>query len=285
MLHKRRVISALYYSTRRRLRTALGIPRRAQPPLPLEQLLERHGLIARFLQQHLPPQLDPTGKVACEVGAGDCLASASLFLAKGASHVDIVEVDPPVISEQQLQVLHLLKKQGLPMDLTMIQGRDTGLRLDEKRVTYHRCYMENFNSENAHDFIFSFSVIEHIEDLGGFYASCWKTLRPGGWMLHLVDLSGHGPLDDPVPPLDFQTYPDWLYNLIFPPYHRATRRFFNEHVSAVTDTGFIVEQATPTRKADAAYVDRSWPKLRSAAKARSREEFQILEFLLLARKP
>lgn len=287
MLHKRKVILALYYGMRRRLRMALRIPPRAGPPpmlsQPVEQIVQRHGLIARLIQQYTPADLDLTGTAVCEIGAGDCLAGASLFLGKGARHVNIVEVEAPVTNEKQLQVLERLKKEGLPLDLTIIKANGE-LHLDGKRVTYHRCYMEHFNSQNAHQLVFSFAVVEHVEDLEDFYASCWRTLRPGGWMLHWIDLSGHQWLEDPVPPLDFQTYPDWLYNLMFLRYQRATRRFFNEHLAAVTDAGFVIREATPTRTADLAYLDRLWPKLRPAAKARPREELQVLEFVLLARK-
>jgi hypothetical protein len=249
----------------------------------LEDSLQRHTLIARFLQQHCPPQLDLGGKIACEIGASDCLAGASFFAAKGARHVNIVQVEAPVVQRHHLEILRRLQKDGLPVDLTIIEP-DPEPRLNPKRVTHHPVFMEDFKSEKVHELIFSFSVMEHVEDLKGFYASCWNALQSGGWMLHLVDLSGHGELEDPVPPLDFQTYPDWLYNLMFPRYQRATRRFFNEHVSAVSDAGFIIHEATPTRRADAAYIDGLWRKLRPAAKSHPREDLQVLEFLLVARK-
>jgi len=287
MLHKQRVILALYYGLRRRLRIALRIRPRVRPPpvlsQPLEQIVQRHGSIARYIQLYLPPDVDLTGKAVCEVGAGDCLAAASLLLGRGAAHVDIIEVQSPVVNEKQLQVLQRLKADGFPIDIPMVRAAH-GICLDEKRVRYHRCFMEDFESENAHELIFSFSVVEHVEDFVGFYASCWKTLCPGGWMLHVVDLSGHGCFEDPLPPLDFQTYPDWLHDLMSPPYYRATRRFFNEHVSAVTNSGFKIHQITATRKAEQGYVDRIRSKLRPAARNRPREELQVLEFVLLARK-
>jgi SAM-dependent methyltransferase len=277
----------LYYATRRRIRTALRVPARVKPPpvlgQSLAQVVERHAWIARSVQKHAPPNLDLRGQAVCEVGAGDCLAASSLFLGLGASRVDIIEVEPPVVTEKQLQVLEALKR-DFPLDLTIVQ-KNGGLRLDESRVAYHRLYMENYNSVHAHQFIFSFSVLEHVEDLAGFYASCWRTLRPGGWMLHLIDLGGHELFEDPLPPLDFQTYPDWLYDWMFPRYHRATRRFLNDHVKAIGSAGFEVQKVTPTRTADDAYLDRLWPKLRPAAQARPREEFRVVEFAVLARKP
>ncbi len=277
----------LYYAARRRLRIALRIPPRVRPPpvlsQPLEQVVNRHGTIAQFILKNLPSELDLSGRAVCEIGAGDCLAAASLFLAKGAARVDVVEVGAPVVNAKQWQVLQTLKNNGLPMDLTIIQ-ENGGLHLDSKRVIYHPCYMEHFASENAHQLIFSFSVVEHVEDLYGFYASCWKTLLPGAWMLHVVDLSGHSWFEDPIPPLDFQTYPDWLHDLMFPHYYRATRRFFNQHLKAVVDAGFLIEKAEITRKAETDYVRKIWPKLRKPAQSQSPEDLAVLEFVLVARK-
>jgi hypothetical protein len=285
MLHKKRVLQTIYYAMRRRLRGALGLPARntAAPWLgQLDVAVARHSWIARSVLEHAPAELDLRGKAVCEVGAGDCLAASSLFLAKGATRVDIVEAEPPATNERQLEVLRKLKEQGLPIDLGILR-QEGGLALDERKVTYHRCYMENFNSPVEHEFLFSFSVVEHVEDLGGFHRACRNALASGGWMLHLVDLGGHVLFEDPLPPLDFQTYPDWLYDLMFPRYNRATRRFLNEHLEAITNAGFKIERVTPTRKADAAYLDRLWPQLRRAAQARGRGEVGIVEFAVLAR--
>lgn len=288
MLHKKRVLNSIYHACRGRLRKGLGLaPRKRPPPVlsqDLEHVLERHGWILRSIEKHSPPGLDLKGKKVCEVGAGDCLASSSHFLARGATHVDIIEVHPPVVIEKQVEVLKRLQADGHAIDLSMIQTGDTP-RLDEKRVSYHRCYMEQFQSVDAHQFIFSFSVVEHVEDLAGFYASCFRTLHPGGWMLHMVDLGGHEAFEDPLPPLDFQVYPIWLFTCMYPKYRRATRRFLNEHLDAIRTPGFVIEKVTPTRVADEEYLDRLWPHLRKEARMRPREELGVVEFAVLARKP
>lgn len=287
MLHPSRVAKTIYYEGKGRLRRWFRIPPRpATAPVlggPIEEAVERHAWILRSILQHGPAELDLTGKAVCEVGAGDCLASASLFLAKGARRVDIIEVQPCFVDERQVRILSALKEKGLPVDLTIVQG-PSGLRLDDSRVFYHRCFMEQFQSEIDHEFVFSFSVMEHVEDLTGFYAACRNALAPGGWMLHMIDLGGHGLFEDPLPPLDFQTYPDWLYDLMWPRYRRATRRFLSEHLSAVSSAGFRIAAVTPTRVADPAYLDALRPKLRRQARARGNDELKVIEFALLAQK-
>jgi hypothetical protein len=99
-----------------------------------------------------------------------------------------------------------------------------------------------------------------------------------------VDLGGHGVFEDPLPPLDFQTYADWLHDWMFPKYHRPTRRFFEEHKAAVKRHGFEIVEARPTRTASEDYLNEIWPKLRKQARERSRAEIGVIEFALIARK-
>ncbi|HVK57583.1 MAG TPA: hypothetical protein VM735_02300 [Candidatus Kapabacteria bacterium] len=287
MLHKERVAKTIYYATRRRIRKGLGIrPRNTAAPVlgfALDAVVERHSWIVRTILEHGPAELDLRGKAACEVGAGDCLAGASCFLAKGAARVNIVEVEPAVVNEKQVQVLQALKAQGLPIDTSIVQ-QNGGLHLDTSRVAYHTCFMEQFQPRDQHEFLFSFSVMEHVEDLAAFYSSCNRVLSPGAWMLHQIDLGGHELFEDPMPPLDFQTYPDWLFRLMYPKYHRATRRFVDEHVAAVKNAGFKIVKVTPTRRADESYLRNLWPGLRSSARRRPFEDVQVVEFALLAQK-
>ncbi|HEX7859831.1 MAG TPA: methyltransferase domain-containing protein [Verrucomicrobiae bacterium] len=287
MLHKKRVAQTVYYALKRRVRRTLGFrPRHTAAPVlgcAFEEVIARHGWIVRTIVEHGPKELDLRGKAACEVGAGDCLAGASCLLSKGARHVNIVEVEPPVVNERQVEVLNALKKQGLPVDPSIVQ-RNGDWHLDSSRVAYYTCFMEKFEPREEHEFLFSFSVMEHVEDLHAFYTNCHRVLAPGGWMLHQIDLGGHALFEDPMPPLDFQTYPDWLFRLMYPKYHRATRRFVDEHVEAVKRAGFKVTKVTPTRKADENYLRGLWPNLRSAARKRPFEDVQVVEFALLARK-
>ena len=169
------------------------------------------------------------------------------------------------------------------MDAGMILKRSSP-QLDAKLVSHHSCHMEHFSAADKYDFLSSFSVIEHVEDLEAFYFSCWKALKREGWMLHIIDLGGHDQFEDPLPPLDFQTYADWLFSLMYPRHYRATRRFLGEHKQAVTHAGFIIKDIKVRRKADPAYLAEIWPELRAAARARPRDEVGVIEFALLARK-
>jgi hypothetical protein len=85
-----------------------------------------------------------------------------------------------------------------------------------------------------------------------------------------------------MPPLDFQSYPDWLYSLMCPRYYRATRRFLDEHIAAVDRNHFRVTFVKARRVAEPNYLDAIWPKLRKAARSRPRKDIAVIEFILSA---
>jgi hypothetical protein len=232
----------------------------------------------------MPAGMDLAGKNVCEVGAGDCLAGISLMLGLGAKHVDVVEIEDPVVNEKQREVLRILKGQGLPVDLSLIEGQSAPFTLSPARVQFHKVYMENFHTGVPADFLYSYHCLEHVEDLDGFHRACAKVMRPGAHMLHVIDLGGHGEFEDPLPPLDFQTYPNWLYDYIYPPYRRATRKFLDEHLSAMERSGFKILKTTPLRTAGDEYRDAIWPKLRKEARSRPRQDIGVIEFVTVAQK-
>jgi hypothetical protein len=288
MLHKKRVARALYYSARRWLRTNLRLkPKNRPPPVlgqAIENVIDRHAGIARRFLDNLPTQLNLTNKRFCEVGPGDCLAMAGVALGMGATNVHMIEMCEPVVNQKQVEVLRALKAQKLPMDLSMIREGNPP-QLDSQRIVYHHCFMEQFSAVEQFDLIFSNSVVEHVEDLAGFHNSCRSALVKGGWALHIVDLGGHGEFEDPLPPLDFQTYSDWLFACIYPKYHRATRRFLNEHQNAFLQVGFVLERVKILRSADQIYMQALRPALRRAARQIAPEELAPIEVAILARKP
>jgi SAM-dependent methyltransferase len=286
MLHKFRVLKALKGNFTRRTRIFLGIKARPKVPVlsqSLDRIVELHSLICRRLVELWPPGLDINGQSVCEIGPGDCLASAAFFVGKGASHLDLVELQPPVVNAKQFEVLSALKKMGFPISLDVVFNKGA-LALNDRLISYHKHRMENYQAENEHVLLFSHNVMEHVEDLDAVFKSAWHALRPGGRMLHVIDLGGHGEFEDPIPPLDFQTYPDWLFELMYPVNYRNTRRFLEEYEHAVAAAGFSNLEIRPLRIADKSYVESIRKKLRPAAQAQPVEDLAVIEFALYATK-
>ncbi len=286
MLHKRKVARALWGNGLRQIGRWLGRPRRSAVWDEAWQgaALRRHTELVKLFLQHWPADWELTGKTICEVGCSDCFALASLLIGQGAAQVALVEPSAPALDRRQVSILESIRQSGFPLDPSILQG-SAEIRLDDRRVAYHRSLMEVLPVENAYDYLFSISVLEHVEDLAGFQRACARALKPRGRMFHLVDLSGHGELEDPVPPLDFQTYPDWLYDLMFPPFHRATRLFLSEYLEGIRRAGMVLDETKVSRRADPAYLQAVWPRLRREAQASPPEEVGILEAVLLSHKP
>jgi SAM-dependent methyltransferase len=282
MLHKVRVARAIKGNLLSQARIFLGRkPRGLDPQRDFTPALHRHTeLVRRFLAE-MPADWDLRGKLVSEIGCCDCLAIAGLLIGMGAEHVDLVEPCPPVLDSVQVRILKTIQQNGFKLETGILQeGRE--VTLDKTRVTYHHCTAQALAVESKYDYLFSYAVLEHVEDLPGFYAACRRTLKPGGRMFHCIDFSGHGELEDPVPPLDFQTYPDWLFNLMYP--RHWTRLFLSDHQGAITRAGLVIDQIRVGRRADHDYVERLRPKLRRKARLVPLEEVSVLEATIVSHK-
>ena len=283
ILHPIRVRKGLECGIRYSLKKLLCIPPKPQTPVldSGQDAFERHFRIVKLLGENLPAF--PSG-LACEVGSGDCLATADLMLGAGFDQVYLVEKQKISVDSRQRNILtKMANDPTLPNCLNVLSnnGEDG---LNTNRVIVIQDYFENSKIDKKVNFLFSFDVVEHVEDLASFFSHCYEIIVPSGTMVHKFDLSGHEWFEDPIPPLDFQTYPDWLYGLIFPKYRRACRWFMDQISSEIKKAGFDIIDVTHLKVADRDYVQRLKPKLRAEAQKRTIEELIPLELVIKARK-
>jgi SAM-dependent methyltransferase len=250
----------------------------------MDHAVERYTRICRTLLEHIPESSFLKGAVVSEIGCGDCFAAADMMLGLGAKHVHLVEFLPLELTEENRNVLDALVGQNdLPNQGILFDAGDT-LKLDAEKATYHQGLLENIRLPQKVDVLYSFDVLEHVEDLEGFFSYCGEVVRPSGIMLHKFDLSGHGLFEDPMPPLDFQTFPRWLYNIIFPKYSRAVGHFADEFLTMMEKHGFTDFKIIPIRVAEPAYLDEVWPHLRKEARQRPKETVALLDLVIVAKK-
>jgi hypothetical protein len=281
---RRAYLGALYGRLKSLTRSILGRQRKPVSPvlaLPMEQILERHAWICSLMREHLPDSYLWSGRKVCEAGAGDCLAAASMLLGLGASHVTIVEHEPPVTGSTQFEVLDNLCTLGYPCDKTILNHKN---QLDDSKCSFITSYMENFEGSGDCSLVYSICVGEHVEDLTAFFRSCYDTLIDGGEMMHYIDLGGHGIFEDPIPPLEMHRYGRITYGAIYPRYSRATRRFVSDYAKAASESGFHSISVRATRKADENYVKGILPHLKSHAVGAPEDELGVIEFVLHAKK-
>ena len=286
--HPRLVMKALYYGMRWRLKRLLGIkdaPNVNVLASGVHKATERHGRICRTLLAHLPDPSALRGANVAEIGCGDCLAAADMMLGLGASRVFLVDRQPIVISPLHREVLRpLAEDPTLPNRAEILSPGDEP-SLDPAKASAHHGLLEEVGIPAPVSMVYSFDVVEHVEDLDGFFSCCYRMLTPGGISLHKFDLSGHEFFEDPLPPLDFQTYPTWLFNLIFPKYRRAAGHFADTILESMKRQGFQIESVIPIRTAEEGYLSEIWQSLRKEARLRDPETVGLLDVIVVARKP
>lgn len=178
-----------------------------------------------------------TGSIA-ELGPGDNYGMALVLLAGGAIAWHGVDRFRPNRDPAHAAAVHRVLAQRL--------GRPDLLRNDGARIegtTDHSgAAAETFfrTSGLTFDAILSGAVLEHCEDpwiaLDGMLAA----LRPGGIMVHIVDLRDHG-LFEGQPPLTFLTVPDPIYRRMVRNSGRPNRFMYADYRSWADQAGVTCE--------------------------------------------
>lgn len=285
LLHPGAVARAIYHAQRWRLKRLLKIRERPRSPVlegGMTQAVERYRRICRTLLTHIPDPL-PKDFLAAEIGCGDCLAAADMMLGLGAGHVHLIEYQALPISHLHREALIQAKAPDLPNRATILLP-DNPPRLDPALATLHTGLLERIALPKPVDFIYSFDVLEHVEDLDAFFSCCHRLLKPGGWCLHKFDLTGHEFFEDPMPPLDFQTYPRWLYRLMFPRYRRAVGNFADTFLGAMVRHGLKILDTVALRIANPVYLSTIRPSLRKEGRNKSSEILGMLDLIVVARR-
>jgi cyclopropane fatty-acyl-phospholipid synthase-like methyltransferase len=285
MKHPDKVWTSIYWNSRLTLQKLMRRkPKRGSSVLGngVDFAASHYLDICRFYLKHLG-NAEIAGNRVCEIGGGDSLASADMLLALGATHVDLIETATITADATQREVLRRCAEAGdLPNRNNVL---DASGEIDPAKVTVIPKYLEEIAGDARYSVMVSYDVLEHVEDVQGFFLNCHRLLLPGGVMLHKIDLSGHSFLEDPIPPLDFQTYPDWLYNLMYSKYRRATRNLQGQFLDVIRSLGFTIEEIGILRGADAAYIEELRPYLRSQLRDKPVEELEALDWYVRARKP
>jgi len=285
--HVAAALKTACFCQQKRLKNHLGIkgkPTSRVMDQGIDTAVERYTRICETLKAHLPGDLDLKDAVACEIGCGDCFAAADMMLGLGARHVHLVEFQPLELSHEHLAAISRMSgKNGLPNRGEIVEDGNPP-HLAAAKATYHQGLLEDTRIPEKVDLLYSFDVLEHVEDLDGFFSYCGEVVKPGGYMLHKFDLSGHGLFEDPMPPLDFQTFPKWLFDLIFPKYMRAVGNFADEFLTVMEKHGFTDFKTIPIRTAEPAYLDAVWPHLRPEAHTRSKENVSLLDLVVVSRR-
>lgn len=96
-----------------------------------------------------------------------------------------------------------------------------------------------FRNHTDYDFIVSRAVLEHVDDPGLSLRLMAQALKPGGMMLHKVDLTDHGMFTPEHGDLTFLRFPDWYYSLMAKGSGRPNRVLIDQYRSIMESTGLV----------------------------------------------
>lgn len=156
---------------------------------------------------------------AAEVGPGGSAAVAMFLIAEGAEHVDLVDRfafahDPAA----QARLYEAIAAREPRLGARGLSGTDFAGAIDFH--TGETAAAEVFfSAHRGYDAVCSCAVLEHLYDPLTAIEAMTAALRPGGKMVHQIDLRDHGMFSAAGHhELTFLTLPQWLYG------HMSRRR-------------------------------------------------------------
>jgi SAM-dependent methyltransferase len=144
---------------------------------------ERWETYRDILAHYRSKGLEYRDKVVAEIGCGRQYFTALGFLAGGARQVHMVE--PKLVFSPETLAEHL-----------KVFNRESGTSLGPEQVQGKIfCHQDSSalksGLDGSVDLICSFTVLEHVGNLAGFFADMARLLREGGTAYHMVDVSDH----------------------------------------------------------------------------------------------
>jgi SAM-dependent methyltransferase len=224
-----------------------------------------------------------------EYGPGDILGVALLFYAHGAAQVQCVDRFPlENASAKNLEVYRALLA-SLPAgarargDAAFQTPGDPASGFRPECVGYRITPDGLAGEAAAFDLIVSRAVLEHVNSLDATLHDVGRGLRSGGLSLHSVDLRSHN-LDRDVP-LDFLTWPEWLYKMMYSHKGFPNRLRVADYRRAIAATGLELLSMEPSASAAPADVARVHPHLARHLRHADQVELGWLGFWMTLRQP
>jgi SAM-dependent methyltransferase len=190
---------------------------------------------------------DLRGLRVLELGPGDNIGVAIRFAAAGASFVSTIDKFVPLHDSPHHRKLYAELRDGLtPQGRrnfdTALDVTDDHLALQPDRLQY--VYGRGFEdadvfSPTSFDLIVSNAVIEEIYDVDRAFDAMHRLLRPGGYLLHKIDLRDYGMFTKHgYHPLEFLTVPDVVYRHMVESTGQPNRRLVDYYRRKTADLGY-----------------------------------------------
>jgi SAM-dependent methyltransferase len=187
------------------------------------------------------------GKRVLELGPGFNIGVPLLFAADGAAYA--AGLDKFVPLQEGPYYARLYGKLREPMSPGQRANFDSAIQLSPQitlnasRMTYvygkdvTECVQQL--GPGSYDLIVSNAVLEEMYDPAPVFEAQDRLLRPGGLMIHRIDLGDYGMFSKyGFHPLEFLTVPDWAYRRMVEASGQPNRRLVDYYRDTVTKAGY-----------------------------------------------
>jgi SAM-dependent methyltransferase len=226
-----------------------------------------------------------------EVGPGPILANGVRSIAEGATsytaldRFDLLRRDIAVRRAYKELIDRLPDEQRQRCLGLITEGSEA--RMFDDRIQSIVGKIEDSTEKLANgkwDFVVSFDVLEHVDDLTATLRSIRRLLKPGGVMVHRVDVTIHNATPD-THRLAHLGLSDQLWRMISSRRAVCNRFRPSEFLLAANNLGFETLCYQPTTMLTQEEIARIRPKLWKKYASCSFEDLAVLDFVWIARAP
>jgi SAM-dependent methyltransferase len=194
-------------------------------------------------------QASVPGTRIIELGPGYTIGVPLMFAADGADFVVGLDKFVPLQDGRDFGVLYSRMRDTLSEKQKA--SFDRAIRLEPKvTLNSHATYIDHKELSDcvkqlgpgSYDMIVSNAVIEEIYDPAPVFKAQDELLRPGGVMVHKIDLRDYGMFSRyGFNPLEFLTVPDWIYRRMVESSGQPDRRMIDYYRDIGTQMGYQTE--------------------------------------------
>ena len=221
---------------------------------------------------------DFTGKRIVELGPGDVIPMAWEALKRGASSYVAIDRFGGSIANPGARGLY--ETLGAPPDFPSSY-------LKSGRVSYRVAAAEDFDiGDPPADVVFSFDVLEHVSSPTEVFRCAYRALRPGGRMVHKVDLAPHAQWSHgQANPLEFLVVPDALWSLMSTHRGLPNRLRAPDFRRSLEESGFRVDRFEAQKRFVSGDVDAIRSRLAPRFRLMDTEDLLPMHLLIVATRP
>jgi SAM-dependent methyltransferase len=191
------------------------------------------------------------GKVVGEIGPGDHIPAAMLFIGAGAKRYvafdrflgnitsrnakNLYDALFHDIHSRHTEMRDRLKAAGIIPD-KFPEGYPTLIQYENRSI---ESALAEYDS--SFDILFSFNAVEHCFDIRKFAENCFRMLKPLGVAVHRIDFGPHDTWVKSSNPFEWLTVRDTLWNIAGSRRGVPNRKRFHEICTSLIGVGFSLD--------------------------------------------